>query len=153
MNAGGEAHTVRERRDYMRPAPSLQAIFDMSLPSSLYPSTSVLSTWSDRDWRRADGVQIETLEHMQRVIVRTYQNVYEIFVRSGSTGEVLVRGGRFFQEFTEAHLSGASLGGGFLKQLGIYVGLRLEFNVGGETILTSPIFSISISPLSLSASA
>ena len=81
---------------------------------------------------------------MQRVIVRTYQQAYEMFIRSGATGDVLVRGGRFFQEFTEAKLTGSSLGGGFLKQFGIYVGLRLEFNVDGETLVTAPIFSISV---------
>lgn len=90
---------------------------------------------------------------MQRVIVRTYNNVYEMFVRDSSPGSVLVRGGRFFQAFTEAHLAGSSLGGSFLKQYGIYVGLRLEFNVDGETIITSPILSISLCPLSLMASA
>jgi hypothetical protein len=84
---------------------------------------------------------------MQRIVVRTYQHAYEIFVRSGASGDVLVRGGRFFQEFTEARLVGSSLGGSFLKQFGIYVGFRLEFNVDGETILTAPIFSISISPV------
>jgi hypothetical protein len=119
----------------------------------LYPSAAILSTWSERDWRRADGIQLERLEHMQRIIVRTYQHAYEIFVCRGGTGEVLVRGGRFFQEFTEARLVGSSLGGGFLKQFGIYVGLRLEFNIDGETILTAPIFSISISPMELVGSA
>ena len=81
---------------------------------------------------------------MQRLVVRTYQQAYEIFVRNGATGDVLVRGGRFFQEFTEATITGSSLGGAFLKQFGVYVGLRVEFNVGGETLLTAPIFSISI---------
>ena len=118
----------------------------MSTSASLYPSASILTTWSERDWRRADGMQLERLEHMQRLVVRTYQHAYEMFVRCGPTGEVLVRGGRFFQEFTEAKLVGSSLGGGFLKQLGIYVGLRIELNVNGETVLTAPIFSISICP-------
>ena len=81
------------------------------------------------------------------------QQCVQIFVRGGSPGSVLVRGGRFFQEFTEAHLSGSSLGGGFLKQYGIYVGLRLEFNVEGETIVTSPINSISLCRLSPFATA
>jgi hypothetical protein len=120
---------------------------------SLYPSAALLSSWSERDWSRADGVQVETLEHMQRLIVRTHNSVYEIFVRGSAPGDVLVRGGRFFQDFTDAHLTGSSLGSGFLKQYGIYVGLQLEFNVDGETIITSPILSISISPLSLTASA
>jgi hypothetical protein len=115
----------------------------------LCPSAAILSTWSDREWQRSDGVQLETLEHMQRVIVRTYNSVYEMFVSGGSPGGVFVRGGRFFQDFTEAHLSGSSLGGSFLKQYGIYVGLRLEFNVDGETVITSPIVSISLCPLSL----
>jgi hypothetical protein len=116
----------------------------MTQPSALYPSSAILSSWSERDWDRADGVQLNALAHMQRVIVRTYQQTYEMFVRSGTTGEVLVRGGRFFQEFTDAKLTGSSLGGGFLKQYGIYVGLRLEFNVDGETLVTAPIFSISV---------
>jgi hypothetical protein len=81
---------------------------------------------------------------MQRLVLRTHQQTYEIYVRSGPTGEVLVRGGRFFQEFTEARLTGSSLGGGFLKQYGVYVGLRVEFNVDGETLVTAPVFSLSI---------
>ena len=120
----------------------------MSVTTSFYPSSANLSNWSERDWSRANGVQLETLEHMQQVIVRTYNSVYEIFVRGGSPGSIFVRGGRFFQKFTEAHLAGSSLGGSFLKQYGIYVGLRLEFNVDGETVITSPIFSISVSSLS-----
>ena len=90
---------------------------------------------------------------MQRLVIRTYQHAYEIFVRSGPAGEVLVRGGRFFQDFTEAKLVGSSLGGGFLKQFGVYVGLRLEFNVNGETMLTAPVFSISVCPMAIAAQA
>lgn len=119
----------------------------MAASSSLYPSAAILSTWSERDWNRANGVQLETLEHMQQIIVRTCNSVYEIFPCGGPPGSIRVRGGRFFQKFTEAHLAGSSLGGGYLKQYGIYVGLRLEFNVEGETIITSPIFSISVSSL------
>jgi hypothetical protein len=33
------------------------------------------------------------------------------------------------------------------------VGLRLEFNIDDETILTAPIFSISVCPMELAASA
>jgi hypothetical protein len=121
--------------------------------NALYPSTSILSNWSERDWRRSEGVQLETLQPMQRIVLRTHQHAYEIFVRSGPTGDVLVRGGRFFQEFTEAKITGSSLGGGFLKQYGMYVGLRVEFNVNGETLLTAPVFGISISPMELTATA
>jgi len=97
----------------------------MSGAASLYPVESVLSTWSERDWRQHEGVQLDNLLPMQRVVLRTYQHAYEIFVRCGATGEVFVRGGRLFQDFTAAKLTGSSLGGGFLKQFGIYVGLRI----------------------------
>ena len=121
--------------------------FAMSGTASLYPSAAILSNWTERDWRAANGVQLDRLEHMQRLVVRTYQHAYEIFVRNGATGDVLVRGGRFFRDFTEAKLVGSSLGGSVLKQLGIYVGLRLELNVHGETILTAPVFSLGVSDL------
>ena len=113
-------------------------------PTMLYPSTSVLSNWVERDWQRSEGVQIQNLPPMQRIVLRTHQHAYEIFVRSGATGEVVVRGGQFFQEFTEARLTGSALGGGFLKQYGIYVGMRVEFNINGETLVTAPVFSLSI---------
>ena len=119
----------------------------------LYPTAAILSTWSDQNWQHADGVQLDRLERMQRLIVRTYQHAYEIFVRCGASGDVLVRGGRMFQDFTEATLVGSSMGGGFLKQFGVYVGLRVEFNIDGETVLTAPIFSVSICPTQFSATA
>ena len=150
---GAKLMIVRERRDYIRSGPAFAGEKRMSSGTPLYPSASILSTWSERDWHRADGVQLDRLPHMQRVVVRTYQQAYEMFVNRGAAGEVLVRGGRFFQDFTEAKLVGSSLGGGFLKQFGIYVGLRLEFNVDGETILTAPVFSIRICPVELAASA
>ncbi len=120
--------------------------FTMSAGLPVYPAESILSSWADRNWEQAEGVQLETLEHMQRLVVRTYHDAYELFVRDGASGDVLVRGGRFFQSFTDARLAGSSLGGSFLKQYGVYVGLRLEFIVGGETLLTAPVLGISISP-------
>ena len=125
----------------------------MTDQDALYPSAATLSAWSDRDWKRADGVQLDQLERMQRLVVRTYLHAYEIFVRRGASGDVLVRGGRMFQDFTEATLVGSSMGGGFLKQFGVYVGLRVEFNIDGETVLTAPVFSVSICPIQFSATA
>lgn len=82
---------------------------------------------------------------MQRLVLRTYHHQYEIFVRSGACGDVLVRGGHFFQEFTGATHVGSWLGAGFIKRFGIYVGLRAEFNISGETVMTAPVVSISTS--------
>ena len=57
-------------------------------------------------------------------------------------GDVLVQGGRFFQEPTRARLTGASLGGSFLKLRGIYVGFSMELWCEGETVVTSPVQTI-----------
>jgi hypothetical protein len=118
----------------------------MSASSSLVPATAILSNWTEQDWDRRDGVQVDALDVMDRVLVRTFNSTYEIVVQTGQRGEALVRGGRFFQEFTRVHIAGSSLGGSFLKQLGIYVGLRMELLVDGETILTSPVTAISVRP-------
>ena len=119
----------------------------MSGTARMCPATAILSTWSEHDWDRADGVQMETREDLDRLLIRTYNSVYEVIVQSGVKGEVLVRGGRFFPVFTKVQLAGSSLGGSFLKRRGIYVGLRMEFFSDGETIITSPVTAIAVSPL------
>ena len=123
----------------------------MSASTTLVPATAILSNWTEQNWDQCDGVQVDTLDVMDRVLVRTFNSVYEIIVQSGRRGDALVRGGRFFQEFTRVHIAGSSLGGSFLKQLGIYVGLRMELFVDGETVLTSPVTAISVRPLESSA--
>ena len=113
----------------------------------LCPAMAVLSNWSTRDWSHADGLQVETREDLDRILVRTCNSVYELIVECGSRGEVLVRGGSFFPSFTRVHLAGSSFGGSVLKRLGIYVGLRMELFQDGQTIVTSPVKSISVSSL------
>jgi hypothetical protein len=119
----------------------------MSSSSTLVPAGAILANWSERDWEESDGVQIDTREALDRILVRTYNSVYELIVQCATKGEILVRGGRFFHEFTRVHLAGSSLGGSFLKQLGIYVGLRMELVGDTGTIITSPVTSISFCPL------
>jgi len=84
---------------------------------------ALLDTWSSHSW--TEGIQLETIEDMEKLVVRTENSVYEMTVICGRTGDILVRGGRFFPEFTEARVAGSSLGGSFLKLRGIYVGFNL----------------------------
>jgi hypothetical protein len=119
----------------------------MSDGGLMCPSVAILSNWSVQDWGRADGVQIETRQDFDRLLVRTENSLYELIVQCGAKGDVLVRGGRFFPAFTKIQLAGSSLGGSFLKRLGIYVGLRMEFFANGDTIVTSAVRSISMCPL------
>jgi hypothetical protein len=99
-----------------------------------------LATWSGREW--SAGVQVDSLPPLEELVVRTRNTTYTITVLSPQTGEVIVRGGHFFPQPTRARVTGASLGGTFLKIRGIYVGFAIELWHDGETIVTSSVRSI-----------
>jgi hypothetical protein len=105
-------------------------------------ASALLDTWSSHDW--TEGVQLETMQDMETLTVRTENSTYEITVISGRTGEILIRGGRFFPEFTPARLAGSSLGGSFLKLRGVYVGFSLEIHFEKRLIITSRVRKIAI---------
>jgi hypothetical protein len=104
------------------------------------PGAGGLAAWSAYPWE--SGLQVERLQPLAEIVVHTKNSTYEITLLSPRSGEVLVRGGTFFPEFTRARLAGATLGGSFLKQYGIYVGFRLEFVAHGRPIITTPVQSI-----------
>jgi hypothetical protein len=108
------------------------------------PASAVLSAWNNHEWR--DGVHLEQLNALDRVTVRTQNNTYEIVISSSSTGEVLVRGGQFFPDFTTVRLAGSTLGGSFLKLRSIHPGFRIEFSVGQGVVVTSPVRTITVAP-------
>jgi hypothetical protein len=62
------------------------------------------------------------------------------------TGEVLVRGGRFFPEHTRARIMGCTLGGSVLKVCAIYPGFLMELQHGGQRIVTTRIQRITSLP-------
>jgi hypothetical protein len=101
-----------------------------------------LETWSRHVWK--DGLQIDQMDDLETLVITTRNSTYEITVICGRDGDILVRGGAFFPEKTAAHLSGASLGGSFLKIRGIYLGLNMEILHEGRSIITSPVQSIAL---------
>ena len=105
-------------------------------------ASALLDTWSSHDW--TEGVQLETLEDMQTLTIRTENSTYDITVISGRTGDILIRGGRFFPEFSPARLAGSSLGGSFLKLRGIYVAFSLEVHFDKRLIITSRVRKIAV---------
>jgi hypothetical protein len=58
------------------------------------------------------------------------------------TGDVLVRGGRFFPETAPATLAGCSLGGSFLKVRAIAPGFSMELLRDNQPIITTWVQSI-----------
>jgi hypothetical protein len=103
---------------------------------------ALLDTWSSHSW--TEGVQLETMPDMDTLIVQTENSTYEITVIAGRAGDILIRGGHFFPEFTAARLAGSSLGGSFLKLRGIYVGFSLEVHFDKRLIITSRVRKISV---------
>ena len=106
------------------------------------PAGALLDNWSDDPWM--NGVQVDRMEDMEKLVIRTRNSLYEITVIDGRSGEIFVRGGQFFPELTRARLAGATLGGSFCKMRGIYAGFRMEFNADGERTVTTPVESIAV---------
>lgn len=111
-------------------------------PNALVPASAMLETWSTNNW--TNGIQINQLQELETLSVETMNHTYEVTVINPGTAEVLVRGGEFFPERRLAHVSGASLGGSFLKLHGIYVGFKLELLSDGRRIVTSPVRTIGV---------
>ncbi len=63
---------------------------------------------------------------------------------SPATGDVLVRGGDYFPEFTPARVAGSTLGGSIVRLRALHVGFRLEFTVGRQFVLTSAMQSVDV---------
>lgn len=101
------------------------------------PRAAQLDAWSHADWSK--GWALADLPPLQVLDVRTRNSWYEIVVVAGATGDVLVRGGRFFPERRSAHLAGSSMGGCFLKLRSIHIGFCLELHAEGQVIVTSPV--------------
>jgi len=106
------------------------------------PLGAVLDMWSQNPWR--NGTQIDELEEMQQIHVRTLYSVYEITVIDGRNGEILVKGGEHVRDLTEGRLTGATLGGSFCKMRGIYPGFKMEFVANGQRLVTSTVKTVSI---------
>jgi hypothetical protein len=106
----------------------------------LSPPSRNLRWWADHEW--SGGVELTTLAGLEQFVVRTKNTTYEITVLTPSTGEVLVRGGRYFPEHARAELAGCSLGGTFLKMRSIHTGFLMELVHDGQRIVTTRVREI-----------
>ncbi len=106
------------------------------------PAPAMLGTWSAEKWK--NGIQVNELNELETLSIETMNHTYEVTVINPPTAEVLIRGGEFFPHRRLAHISGASLGGSFLKVHGIYVGFNLELMAAGRRIITSPVRAITV---------
>ena len=105
-----------------------------------------LDAWLARDWSQA--VHVASLEEFQQLHICTQNPLYEVIVLNHA-GDVRVRGGRYFPDWTAARFAGSTAGGSFLKRLAINLGLQMEFELECRRIITSPVRTIAILQKSL----
>jgi hypothetical protein len=111
--------------------------------NTFLPESSEAEAWSKREW--TDGVRIDELKELDTLVVKTAHHTYELTIVNPSIAEVLIRGGTFFAKRTVARVVGASMGGSSsLKIRGIYVGLKIELQIGKTRIITSRVRKISM---------
>lgn len=91
-----------------------------------------------------EGVTLQTLAPGATIYARTRHNDYRIVLLDPKSGRAVVQGGRFFIEPTEATVVGATFGGCIIKLGWICIGLRLEIDLGGQPILTSPVQALRV---------
>ena len=98
----------------------------------------------DRTADTGDGVvRLASCSELDHVVVRTERSMYDLIVLDGAACDVMVRGGRYFPEFRRAILAGSTFGGSAVKLRTICIGLHLEFNAGGKSVVTSRVQDIS----------
>ena len=109
------------------------------------PSRCTLDGFA-RAVENTDGTSLNELDPITTLRVCTVNSLYLITVLNPVRGEVLVQGGKFFQDRTRMHFGGSSFGGSCLKLAWIGVGMRMEFHGEGGWIVTSRVQSIAVVP-------
>ena len=133
----------------------------MSDVSSIRPPTSTTETSSGRDndqmvpRRRTlngfaqealsrPGMSLTQLDALSCLHVHTRNSLYQVTVLDPCESKVLIQGGEFFIEPTEAILCGSSFGGSLLRLRWIGEGMRMEISGGGLKVVTSPVQSLEL---------
>ncbi|HZS04026.1 MAG TPA: hypothetical protein VFD58_04255 [Blastocatellia bacterium] len=91
-----------------------------------------------------EGVELRALAPNGTILVRTRESDYRILLLDPASRRVLIEGGPFFAEPTEAILSGSSFGGCLLRMGWIGHGLRMEIHAQGRLVVTSPVRSLRV---------
>ena len=114
-----------------------------TIEDRLVPQRSTLSGFATEALAKP-GVALARLEPWSRLVVRTHNTAYHITVLEPCESRVLVQGGRYFAEATEAVLFGSSFGGNLLKVRWIGCGMRMEISANDRKIVTSPVRSVEV---------
>ena len=114
-----------------------------TIEDRLVPQRSTLSGFA-KEVLANPGVALTRLEPWSRLLVRTHNTAYHLTILEPSESRVLVQGGHYFAEATEAVLFGSSFGGSLLKVRWIGCGMRMEISADDRKIVTSPVRSVEV---------
>jgi hypothetical protein len=89
------------------------------------------------------AICVDSCEAQDTIVVTTRSSVYELVVVHGNRGDVLVRGGRYFSEFSPVLFLGSLADDGSLNRDTIDIGGRLKFVFGEQFVITSPVETVS----------
>ena len=144
--ACGAAITKMSAKSRVHRPPSTSRIKQARSETDRPRLAASLDAWLSRDW--SEAVHVASLEEFQQLHICTQNTLYELIVVNHA-GDVRVRGGRYFPDWTAARFAGSTAGGSFLKRLAINLGLQMEFELDRRRIITSPVRTIAILQKSL----
>jgi len=123
---------------------SVSPIGARETPAAPAAGVATVDGWLRHAWDEA--VQVDRLDDLQALRVETENSTYDIAIAEARTGDILIRGGRYFPGWTRVQLLGCSLGGGLLKRHAVHVGFRVEVYWEGRIVITSPVRAITLAP-------
>jgi hypothetical protein len=93
-----------------------------------------------------EGINVREAEPLVPILVTTQHSLYRIIPLRWGDSDVLIQGGQFFPEPTEARLTGSTFGGSILKMHWINVGMHMEIGTGngGGPIITTRVADLRI---------
>lgn len=93
-----------------------------------------------------EGVDVREAEPLVPILVTTQNSLYRIIPLQWGNTDVLVQGGQFFPEPTEARVAGSTFGGSVLKMHWIRVGMHMEIETetGAGPIITTAVADVRI---------
>jgi hypothetical protein len=86
---------------------------------------------------KGEGLRIDELEPLDRLIVFTFNSRYEIIVLCPTAGRVLIRGGEIFDRYVVGRVASQGPGGPGFSEPGIYVGHPVALLWDGQGIVTT----------------
>jgi hypothetical protein len=125
-----------------KPEPASGAHGDHAV-GELVPRRTTLDGFAE-EVAGTEGLNVGQAEPLVPILVTTKNSCYRIIPLRRGHADVLVQGGRFFPEPTQARLVGATFGGSCLEMHWIRVGMRMEIDPGtdGGPIITTRVIDV-----------